>query len=158
MKAIDDANVTQILTSRHKLNEKTITPISHGAWASAYSYHYQGHKYVIRLSDIRENFDRDSLAHNYNSPSLPVPQILEIGEYSQGYYAISKFVHGEFFDNLTTRNLVIFSSCLVNMFRYLRQIDLGAVQGFGHWDASGNGRSKSWQEFLLGVKEDKKVA
>lgn len=155
MQEIDNSEVLQILTSRHELDENTIIPIGHGVWASGYSYEQSGQKYIIRLSDTRENFDRDALAHDYTSPRLPIPQILEIGESRQGFYAISKFVEGDFFENLTANELVEFSPELIKMFQSLRKIDLVGKEGYGHWGANGNGESEGWGNFLLSANQDK---
>ncbi|OGV91669.1 hypothetical protein A3A66_02005 [Microgenomates group bacterium RIFCSPLOWO2_01_FULL_46_13] len=154
MPGIDNREALRVFISRYKLDENSLTPITHGAWANAYTYERGGQKYIVRLSNARENFDRDALARNYNSPSLPIPEILEIGESSQGFYAISRFVEGDFFEHLGSNQFQRVLPDVVKMFKALRDVDLGATKGYGHWDAQGKGEVESWKRFLLGVNED----
>lgn len=142
------------------LNEKfadgvrDITSIGGGAWSDAFSYVHEDTKYVIRWSDHAENFERDALAATYSRDGLPIPDILDLGREDDYYYAISPFVEGSFFEQLSETELEKSLPSIRAMFAALRAVDLSNRTGYGTWDGTGNGQYGSWRAFLLDIRND----
>src|SRR3982074_3051940 len=79
-----------------------LTPIAHGEWSQAFSFHVRAGAadYVARFSPLQEDFLKDRLAMGYTAPNLPIPKILEVGEALGGFYALSERARGDFLDTL----------------------------------------------------------
>src|SRR5947208_3896037 len=76
---------------------ETVERISHGQWSRAFSFHDRARErdFIVRFSQLDEDFLKDQRAMGYASTNLPVPRILEIGEAFGGFYAISERAFGE---------------------------------------------------------------
>lgn len=60
-----------------------------GFWASAYSFSLDGRELVIRFGPNGSWFEADRAAMAFDSPDLPVPDVIEIGDAFDGAFAVS---------------------------------------------------------------------
>lgn len=149
------ADTARFLQSRFGDDVRDVTPTGGGAWSDAFSYVHKDTKYVIRWSDHSEHFERDALAASYARDGLPVPQILNLGRAGDHYYAISPFVEGSFFEQLSKSDLKKSLPSIRAMFAALRTVDLPDRTGYGAWNGTGNGQFDSWRAFLLDINNDR---
>jgi len=151
------ATAQSILEQNYKSDEpvKTLIPLKGGEWSAAYKFVLGGSKFVIRLSHTPDNFYRDEIAAQWSSPTLPVPQILNIDYFHDQYYAISPFFDGEAFELLSASDLEQTISGFLSMMTAMQSVNLDSVEGFGTLTPEGKGAFHSWEEALLDVANDR---
>jgi hygromycin-B 4-O-kinase len=125
-----------------------------GGWSHAYSFVHDGMKYVIRWSQVADNFERDAYAKRFARDGLSIPSITRHGQTDHSFYAISPFVAGAFLESLSSPELEKTLPALLNALRAIRSVDLSNANGFGFWNGQGVGSHKSWHAFLLDDKNE----
>lgn len=144
-------SVLSFLQKSHHQEISNIASASGGDWSQAFFYEVGGQSKVIRFSKTDEDFLKDRFAYRYNSPALPIPKIEEIGQVSDGFYAISQKIEGEMVDNLTGEQMARFTPQIFSLFNSLRLANISDTTGYGGWSAEGKGANDSWREFLASV-------
>ncbi|MCB0013181.1 MAG: phosphotransferase, partial [Anaerolineales bacterium] len=125
-----------------------------GAWSRCYGFQLGNDDLVIRFGGYREDFAKDQLAYRYHSAALPIPELLEIGDYEDGFYAISRRAYGQPLEAVTPEEWAKLIPALVDGLEALRTADLANTTGFGGWDGQGQTHSASWSAELLTVGID----
>ena len=77
-----------------------IQELGRGEWSVAFAYRLAGHEYVVRFGLFDEDFMKDRIVAKYTSERLPIPRIGEIGQYKNGFFALSERAYGNFLDKL----------------------------------------------------------
>lgn len=126
-----------------------------GAWSSAFAFEANGAPYVIRFSHHRDDFERDAFARRFAGPCVPVPAVTHLGEHDGIAYAVSERATGGFIDSLSGDDFRRTVPSLLETLNALRLADHAGTQGFGGWDARGNGSHTSWRTFLRNALEDR---
>lgn len=135
----------------------TVSDVRHigeGAWSQAYAFRLDGIERVIRWSAFCDNFERDAFAGRFSCDVLPIPEIETLGQHGNHFYAISRFVAGNYLETLSAPELKTTLPSLLGMFRALRSVDLSGTSGYGIWDQHGHAAHTSWQAVLLDDKDD----
>lgn len=86
--------------------------------------------------------------------SVPIPPIVRIGTTGHLDYAVSLRAPGQ---TLQSLNLAANEAIIPEMMALLDEIhraDISATTGYGDFDASGKGRSRSWRKHLLEIRDD----
>jgi hygromycin-B 4-O-kinase len=146
----------QFLQSKYGASKYNVQQLGAGVWSYAYLFEQDAVKQVIRWGDVPDNFERDAFVARFNSADLPIPPILDLGEYSGKFYAISPYVSGEFLEQLLPEVLTNTLPSILQVMRKLRSIDISFTQGCGFFDKQGTGSHTSWKEFLLDDKNESK--
>ena len=133
---------------------ESIEPLSGGAWSSAWGVRVRDRDLVIRWSVVDEDFHKDERATHFGSPALPVPRVLEIGPAHDGWYAISERHFGDVLEELDAPATRAVLPSLLGMLDALRSAPISDSQGFGPWDATGDGIHPSWKSALLAIGTD----
>lgn len=131
-----------------------LSPIDQGEWSSAYSYRLGLNEFIIRFSNFDKDFRKDEFASRFESPKLPIPKIIQIGEAFGSYYAISEKAAGVAIDLLNVDEINKVVPSLMKLMDSLRKTDISNTQGFGTWNSDGHGPHKSWKESLLAIITD----
>ena len=76
---ITSSETAQFLQEKYGSGIVDIKQIGEGGWSLAFAFVHKGASYVIRWSDVADNFERDAVAARFTSNDLPVPPIIEIG-------------------------------------------------------------------------------
>lgn len=148
---METAEAHAFLNQRYGSSIVSVTALAEGEWSSAFVFRLADAEYVARFSDSREDFDKDRRAAGHRAPELPVPQVIEIGESYEGFYAISERLAGEYLDNLTHERMLALLPSLLSTLDAARGVDLADTSGYGRWDASGNAPHHTWRDALLDV-------
>ncbi len=146
--------VEAFLVSRFDTGITGLEFLARGDWSVAYAFQSAGRDYVARFGDFHEDFAKDRLAGAFTSESLPIPQVVDLGEAFGGYYAISARVKGTLLDTLNGMEMRQVLPSLFAALDAARVADLSGSTGFGPWHADGNAPTPNWRSWLLTVAED----
>ena len=150
--SITSLETEQFLREKYGSGIGDVKQIGEGGWSLAFAFALEGARYVIRWSDVADNFERDAVAARFTSDSLPVPPITEIGRGLQTFFAISPFVRGTYLEALSAAELESTLPSLLKMLRAIRAVDLSDSAGF--WNKERKGSHDSWKAFLLDDKNE----
>jgi hygromycin-B 4-O-kinase len=150
-----DADVVgEFLVERFGDSAREVSYLGRGEWSRCFAFKLGDPDKVIRFGNHLEDFEKDRLAAAHRSPGLPIPAVMEIGSYANGFYAISDRIFGSPLQSLGAER---WRSVLPAIYRTLdavRESDVSGNSGFGLWDTDGNGSHGTWHEFLLSAGED----
>jgi hygromycin-B 4-O-kinase len=144
----------QSFLANHFADVSNVEIVGAGAWSKCYGFRKGKQDLVIRFGKYLDDFQTDKQAFAYNSPALPIPEVLEIGEAFGGHYAISTRVYGLPLEQQSTKDWLEVVPSLVSALEALRLADVSHTSGFGGWDAKGNGLRTTWADHLLAVSDD----
>jgi aminoglycoside phosphotransferase (APT) family kinase protein len=124
-----------------------------GFWSSAFGFSHAGRELVVRFGANRDWFEADRAAMAFDSPDLPVPEVIEIGEAFGGAYAVSARRRGIHVEDVRPdqRDLArpMLSSLLEALFRVPSSPDMPV--GW-HWRPPRP--DLAWRTWLLGSLSD----
>ena len=151
---LNAADAEAFLASHLMRDVGEVSPVGQGEWSQAFGFRLGSAEYIVRFSDLDEDFHKDRIAARYTSRALPIPTIVEIGEIGSGFFAISERAHGRFLDDLDEKEMRATLPALFSALDAARHVDLSGSTGYGAWDADGNAPHASWREALLAVAKD----
>jgi hygromycin-B 4-O-kinase len=128
--------------------------IGEGAWSRCFGFRRGDDELVIRFGNYVDDFRKDQLAAAYATPDLPIPEVLDVGQAFDGYYAISRRAHGVPLESLSATQWHAIVPSVVSALEAMRTTDLSPTSGFGGWGAEGQAPCASWSDHLLAVGED----
>lgn len=132
---------------------KDFEQLREGHISQAFSFvDIDNRKYVIRINKTATDFEKDEYAYKkFNSNSLPIPKIMEIGSFNQGYfYCISVFVNGLPSDKLNHSSMNHSLESQLKTFSALFKSDISTTNGWGRINIeTGNGEYSNFKEPLL---------
>jgi hygromycin-B 4-O-kinase len=152
---LDAEDVNAFLVGRFGCDVSEVSTLGQGAWSRAYSFRRGGAEYIVRFSALDEDFHKDRIAAVYNSPNLPIPVVVEIGETGDGFFAISERATGGFLDDLDGGEMRRMLPSLFAALDAARRVDLSSSTGYGIWGANGNATHATWRAALLAIAEDR---
>lgn len=126
-----------------------VRPLAAGAWSQAYAFRHGGSDWVIRWSDLPDNFARDAFAARFARPGLPIPPLSAFDREGDLYFAVAPLMPGAYYEDFPPGELARTVPAILAMLRALRRVELSATTGAGVWDGSGNGLYPGWRDFLL---------
>ena len=131
-----------------------ITLLGAGAWSRCFGFRQGNDELVIRFGKYLDDFQKDQWAYRYATPDLPIPEVIAIGAYRDGYFAISRRVHGIPLEEVSTAQWYALVPSLVAAMEALRMADIASTTGMGGWGCDGNAATAHWTEHLLAVGVD----
>lgn len=153
-KEVSSQQAQAFLTDTLGLAATNVEQIGEGAWSRCFGFRRGDAALAIRFGKYVDDFQKDQFAYRYASPTLPAPEVLDIGQAFGGYYAISTRAYGvplESVDGPQWRRLV---PAVVAALEAMRLADLSDTVGFGGWNAHGQAGDASWSSRLLTVGND----
>jgi hygromycin-B 4-O-kinase len=133
---------------------RKVSWIGEGAWSQCFGFHLGNEELVIRFGHYVSDFYKDRRAYMYASPELPIPQVLDIGQAFDGYYAVSTRAYGVPLESLDKAQWLATIPAVVSVLEAMRKADTSSSSGFGSWGTDGNASHHSWSGRLLAVGED----
>ena len=151
VRGVQRAEALAFIRSRYGDEVTDLVPVDRqGLWSSAFRFRDGDREFVVRFSNVRENFERDAFAARQASAALPIPPVLDIGEAPAGYFALSTYVPGHLLDEVDGPEMRSTLPSLLAVLDAVRAVDLSTTTGFGYWDANGHGADETWEYVLLG--------
>ncbi len=150
-----DADVVELfLDERFGDPVRDVAYLASGEWSRCFAFRLGDSHKVVRFGHHIEDFEKDRLAAAHAGHDLPIPGVMEIGTFSDGFYAISDRIFGTPLQSLDTEG---WRAVLPAVFRTLdavRHSDVSGSSGFGLWNGQGTGSHRTWREYLLSAGED----
>lgn len=146
--------------ARHFLEDRlgrTVDPVEwvgEGAWSRCFGFRDGGRELVVRFGAFAVDFEKDRRAASLRSPTLPIPEVIEVGPAFDGYFAISSRVRGVPLESLSRDAWRGTLPSLLSTLDAIRRADLAGSSGWGEWDGAGQAPFASWRDFLLDVERD----
>jgi hygromycin-B 4-O-kinase len=128
--------------------------VGEGMWSRAFGFVHDGRELVARFGDHVDDYEKDRRAAAWSSPRLPVPRVLDIVRWHDGWCCVAERAHGDVLEQLDAAGWRAVLPSLLDVYDALRAIDVRATTGWGGWDESGHAALHSWAEFLLLVGLD----
>jgi hygromycin-B 4-O-kinase len=145
----------RLFLSAHLQTDITaIEPVNQGEWSQTFFFTANQQQKVIRFSAFDEDFKKDRFAARYSSAHLPIPQIEEIGEAFDLYFAISPRVEGKMIDEFNAAEMREALPALMDVLNALHEVDGSQTHGYGGFGTDGNGIIPSWREYLSIIPHD----
>ena len=135
--AQSEATIIEFLGEHHGTTPSDLEVLSGGYWSAAYGYRIGDGELVLRLSERPDGFRADESAMRHSSATLPIPEVLTIGEAFGGWFAISRRHHGRFLEDVGTDEADVLGPTVVGLLADLRAVpDTGA-------------ETRPWQRWLI---------
>jgi hygromycin-B 4-O-kinase len=151
---IDASQAQAFLVSYFGNAPADLALIGEGAWSRCFGFRRGDEALVIRFGKHLEDFRKDQLASAYAVPDLPIPEVLDVGQAFDGYYAIARRAHGVPLESLSSTQWLAIVPAVVSALEAMRMTDLSSTSGFGGWGADGQAPRARWRDHLLAVGED----
>lgn len=142
----------RLLAERYDVRVSEFAELGGGDWSRAFAFRVEGRELVLRLGRHVEDFVRDRKAMAFDSPALPVPPVLEIGEEGDLCYAVSERRFGVFLEALDEAGWRRILPALLRGLDALPEVD---PPGVGADWASEDSAAVSWRDWLLRSLEDR---
>lgn len=147
------------LFERSNHNIVKIDPIDFGMTAQAFDCHKKGKNLIFRISSSKQNLLKDKYAYeNFDSSVVPIPKFISFGEITSNlFFTVTEKVKGENLDEINSehkqkRALPLLAKTLDQ----IHNISIGKKKGFGLWNKEGFAPSKSWENYILSIKNSEK--
>ncbi len=132
-----DAAVIEFLRGHHGTDPTDLEVLGGGFWSAAFGYRVGDDELVLRINDVAAGFRDDDFAMRYASATLPVPEVLTIGEGFGRWFAISRRHHGRFLEEIGPDEASILGPTVVDLLAALRAVPDSGVD------------TPPWREWLL---------
>lgn len=148
---VDERVALDFLTGRFD-GVEDVELIGEGNWSRCFGFRQGGRELVVRFGLHRTDFEKDRTAAAWRSASLPIPEVLDIGEALAAHYAISTRVRGVPLESLDADGWRAVMPSLLRALDDLRHVPVTGIRPFGADDL---GRFETWRELLLAAgRED----
>jgi hypothetical protein len=126
-----DGAVLAFLRAHHGVDVLDLVALGGGFWSASYAYGVGSDELVLRLADTPDGFRADESAQAYGSASMPVPEVLAIGQGLDRWFAISRRHHGRFLEDVSPDEADAVAPAVIGLLRG----PLGGAQHQGHSSA-----------------------
>jgi hygromycin-B 4-O-kinase len=147
---VDEVLATQFLTERFGIVDR-VEFVGEGAWSRCFGFRHNSRDLVVRFGRHLDDFEKDRTASAWRSDELPIPEVIEVGNAFDGYFAISTRAYGLPLESLDVAGWRAVTPNLLRALDALRRVPVDATPPFGAPDF---GRFGSWREFLLSLQVD----
>lgn len=151
---LTDAEAQQFLSTHYDTPVTEVTGLSGGNWSQAFGFKCDDNDRVVRFGKHSADYIIDQFASRFAADNLPIPRVLEVGEFSDGYFAISERAFGTMIDDLGHEGMKRIIPSLMATLDAMRAADISETSGFGALNADGKSKFDSWREMLLDVNSD----
>lgn len=133
------------------------TSVSEGEESQAFGIRLADEDLILRINHLAEDFQKEAFCYrHFTSASLPIPQILSIGEVDGHAYCVSRRAAGKTLQDLSPAELPSVVAQVDEVMRAIAEAPLHGTEGFGRFDADGIGGHESWRGFLAAIADPKR--
>jgi aminoglycoside phosphotransferase (APT) family kinase protein len=142
------AQLEAFLHDVHGSRVSQIHPLDGGFWSSAFAYQVETRELVLRVGTVREGFEMDRVAMTFDRPDLPVPEVLEVGEWLGHAYAISARHHGRFLETVRPDEADVVGPAIERTLAALRAVPADRDAPTAWYPAEGPATESTWRCWL----------
>lgn len=130
------------------------TSVSEGEESQVFGIRLGDEDAILRINRQAESFHKDAFCQqHFASAGLPIPHLLSIGEVDGHAYCVSRRAAGRTLQDLSPAELLPVVARVDDVMRVIATASLDGTAGFGTFDANGNGRHRSWHDFLAAIAD-----
>ncbi len=142
------------LAAFHGAEVDEFAPLRGGFWSSAFGYRVQDESLVLRWSAAREGFDMDAAAMQFGSETLPIPEVLHVGEALGGFVAISRRHEGRFIEERPAAEGEAVGTAMAGLLASLRAVPSSPGDPVS-WHQAETRETFGWRDWLrAGLADD----
>ncbi len=147
--------LTIFLKDNFSNDSKIISEFTGNEVTRAFLFSSKKKEYVIRVDSSIESFGKDNYAYgHFASRKIIIPETVASGKIEEGlFFSITRKLQGISLDKLTDGEFKIALPEICSVLERIHSIDISKTSGYGEWGLSGNAPYKSWNDFLLSVKD-----
>jgi aminoglycoside phosphotransferase (APT) family kinase protein len=149
---LSQAEVAAFLADRYG-DVDELEPLGGGFWSAAYAFSAQGRQLVIRFGTEPSWYEADRAARSFDSPDLPVPEVLEIGEALGVVFAVSERRYGGYLESVSPAQAEtsgpMLCRLLEGLFLVPKSSDLPV-----DWYGPDAGSQPSWRQWVMNALVD----
>jgi hygromycin-B 4-O-kinase len=145
---IDREVVRRFLSERFGATDDSLESIADGETSQAFFFNTQSGRKVLRVNSLRKHgFLKDAYAaKHFSSKTLPIPNVLEIGELTKGvFFVVSERASGKTLDKLNKEDTWRLMPKIIEVLDEIHATP-PTGKGYGSWEPNGKGESNSWRD------------
>ena len=148
--SVDLNAAAAFLTSRFG-NVTNVEWVGEGAWSRCFGFVHEGRDLVVKFGQHLDDFEKDRMASTWRSEHLPIPEMIDLGEAFDAYYAISTRAHGVPLETLDASGWQATTPSLLRSLDALRRVPVSSQTPFGARDF---GHFATWPKYLIASLAD----
>jgi hygromycin-B 4-O-kinase len=135
---IGSADPVAAFLDRHLggVDASSVEAVGHGEWSRAFVFRQVERDLVVRFSAFDDDFLKDQRASAMAGSAVPIPKVVEIGQYAGGWFAISERAFGTFLEERDIAAMQQLLPCVFTTLDALREIQVSMSTGYGLWRGS----------------------
>jgi hygromycin-B 4-O-kinase len=144
--------VATFLRERVASEIKDVRPMQEGEVSQAFSFEWDK-GYVIRINRSIAGFQKDAYAYqHFHSDRIPIPKVIQIGHIDEQHaFCITERISGLTLQDVDHETIVQLLQPTADIWFALQKYDLSHTNGYGDFDADGQGQYATWRAYLLSI-------
>ena len=149
-------DVQMLLATQFTRPISNLVQLTVGSVARIFSFEVDGKRFVIRFNAGNHlDFGKEEAIFRLLAGStVPVPPMIARGTLGDLQWAISAWIDGEHHDALPPAEFAAMTSQIIATLDAIHHTDISTTTGFGYFGANLTGKSATWREHLLSIRED----
>lgn len=128
------------------------SPLVEGEESRAFRFERSGQDFVLRINRDLGGFAKDGLVQRLFGTELPIPEIMLVGQLEDGLgFCISRLARGVTLQALPADGLAPALQPVAALLESMAAVDVGAIEGFGPFDAQGKAPFARWPAFVAAI-------
>lgn len=156
MKALLRAAIIEQFLEKQLGRIKDLQQMTEGEKSQTFSFKHEQTDFVIRVHPSVEGYKKDKYAYDhFASAKLPIPRVVQLGYIDNDHaFCISEKINGITFQDADEATVERLLEPVTELWKSVGAVDISGTTGFGDFDSSGIGQSKSWGDYLTLVIDD----
>jgi hygromycin-B 4-O-kinase len=135
-----------------------LEPLEGGQVARTFAFRSGEQDYILRLNSVDHmpiSFAKEALlARTIASPQIPIPAVMQVGQWQHFYFAISHRVAGQMVTKLPVQEVEQLLPEVIAILYAIHQVDVRQQKNFGIFNEQGVGLYPDWRSYLRQVMEE----
>jgi hygromycin-B 4-O-kinase len=153
---VDQHQIIRLLEEHFDQHVTGLQPLEGGQIAQAVAFKVNGDEYVLRMHAqiMGANFEKEAYIARHLAPSVPVPEVVHVGQLGSMPYAITRKCPGQRLITLPPPVVEGYLPALLDVLDAIHGTDMPPAPGYGLFDDRGVGMFPTWRRSLAFVREE----
>jgi hygromycin-B 4-O-kinase len=154
--AVDQHQIIRLLEEHFGQPVTGLQQLEGGQIAQAVAFAVDGDEYVLRVHAqvMGANFEKEAYIARHRAPSVPVPEMVHVGQLGSMPYAITRKCPGRRLDTLPPAEVEGYLPVLLDVLDAIHGSDMPPASGYGLFDDRGVGMFPTWRRSIEFVREE----